>query len=1328
MSIHVSVAATLALSFTFSSPTLGALQAPTTQFAPALSWRSGDVEIPRWSAGETAYQIGLLKGQHAVLQFSESLTESTRSTVRAAGVDLLEPIGNGAYYATIRHAAQPWLLATVPSLGYAAPVPPTSKLSEALIGEAPEWARLGDPNTGENRVICIVLLHRDAEQDPAILQLQAAGARVHNRMSVLNAIVLDVPAAALEELTRIDAVQWIEPPLPALRAGNFEAAISVQADLVRKVPGQSFDPAYGLDGTGISVMVYDVGEADTTHQDFGGRVTNRDVSGTDPSSPFHPTHVCGTIGGSGLGDFFAAGMAPNVTINNYGFREDGAFTQGDLHFNPWDLEDDFVDAFTVYGSDIANSSLYAAPTAFFPPLCGYLGAYGATSTLLDQLTLSLPDARIVWITGNDRGVGSCGSSWNTISPPGTAKNVITVGSYDTDSLGQYVGLSIFTGFGPAGDRIKPDVIAPGNQVGAPGIYSTIDNNSYAEFVGTSQAAPVVTGSLALLLQDIKVNVPAYPEPLNSTLKALIVHTAEPESGGAFGGPTYSSGWGRLRIKNAIDKARSESFAEGTVNAFDNTRTFFVNQPFGQTTPISFTLAWDDAPASPAAGKNGLLVHDLDLLVTAPDMNPVPIWHLDPLDPGATATLSTALDQVNNVERATEFAGIPGPWRVEIRSNQNSGSQRFSLVTDGDLILDCNNNGVPDADEIASGAVPDCNNNGFPDSCDIEYGFDSPNGQSNIFLSTDLDLNGVPDECDPDCNNNGIPDGADIASGTSLDCDGNLIPDECQPDCDGDGIPDVCELPPFGTSADCDGDGIPDECQPDCNNNGVNDACDITSGTSLDVDDNGVPDECQSMLNVPGQYATLAAALTAWQPGETILLAAGTYSGSGFEGLSFDDPADFVLVGVAGSGATTIELGQAGNVLRGLTITQCGPGSKIKGITFRGKPPGGGVPTGGVLRVDNSTLLIQNCAFKANRAARGAGLYAFGSQVTVDGCEFKNNHGVAWGSVPIALGGAIYAAGTDLTIRQSSITSNSSEVGGAMFVLLDTLEMADCTVAQNWSTSSTQGGGALAGNYAFLNLERCEFEENDTNHNGGAIWSNGPTGYLTDCLIRGNSSAGSGGGVYLDGSAMVIERCTVRGNSVQPTSAYNAGGGLSGIGTFTVRNSFIVDNSVSGPNGTGGGIHGWYVDVQGSTIAGNTSEMTGGSSGFAGAGMHAQYSLRVRNCIVYGNTGTGIQISGGGQDVDYSTVQDGVLGVSQTGGYGPNNKSAEPKFKNVAGGNYHLKKFSPCIDAGDPAYSPIAGETDVDGQARIQNGRIDMGADERLKLIGQPPPPPPLTDL
>jgi len=42
---------------------------------------------------------------------------------------------------------------------------------------------------------------------------------------------------------------------------------------------------------------------------------------------------------------------------------------------------------------------------------------------------------------------------------------------------------------------------------------------------------------------------------------------------------------------------------------------------------------------------------------------------------------------------------------------------------------------------------------------------------------------------------------------------------------------------------------------------------------------------------------------------------------------------------------------------------------------------------------------------------------------------------------------------------------------------------------------------------------------------------------------------------------------------------------------------------------------------------------------------------------------------------------------------------------------HLTVLSPCIDTGDPNFTPASGETDIDGQTRVMRGTVDMGADE-----------------
>jgi len=141
-----------------------------------------------------------------------------------------------------------------------------------------------------------------------------------------------------------------------------------------------------------------------------------------------------------------------------------------------------------------------------------------------------------------------------------------------------------------------------------------------------------------------------------------------------------------------------------------------------------------------------------------------------------------------------------------------------LLVDEALVypVDCNDNGIPDSQEIQADPGLDCNGNGWLDVCE-------PHG-------------------DEDCNNNGVPDLCDVFTSTSTDCDHNGIPDECEPDCNDNGVADACDIS-SGTSQDCDRNGVPDECQDtsaDCNDNGIWDACEL-DGTLLEVTfENGLP--------------------------------------------------------------------------------------------------------------------------------------------------------------------------------------------------------------------------------------------------------------------------------------------------------------------------------------------------------------------------------------------------------------------------------------------------------------------------------------------------------
>ena len=53
---------------------------------------------------------------------------------------------------------------------------------------------------------------------------------------------------------------------------------------------------------------------------------------------------------------------------------------------------------------------------------------------------------------------------------------------------------------------------------------------------------------------------------------------------------------------------------------------------------------------------------------------------------------------------------------------------------------------------------------------------------------------------------------------------------------------------------------------------------------------------------------------------------------------------------------------------------------------------------------------------------------------------------------------------------------------------------------------------------------------------------------------------------------------------------------------------------------------------------------------------------------------------------------------------------DPHFVDVAGGDFRLAADSPCIDAGDNAC--VVDAVDLGGNARIVNGKVDVGCYER----------------
>jgi len=230
--------------------------------------------------------------------------------------------------------------------------------------------------------------------------------------------------------------------------------------------------------------------------------------------------------------------------------------------------------------------------------------------------------------------------------------------------------------------------------------------------------------------------------------------------------------------------------------------------------------------------------------------------------GVVALMRSRLPQLSANEVVTRIMGTARP-EATLAGITVTGGVLDALGALGD----CNENGVFDEMDIASGESRDCNTNGIPDECEPDCNNNNRADECDISrgLSPDCDDNGVPDECQPDCNENERADICDIAFGNSDDCNRNGFPDECEighdQDCNKNTMPDLCDIHEEistdcnenyipdecdisgGKSEDCSGNGLPDECERDCNANDEPDSCDILAGLSQDVNQDGVPDEC-----------------------------------------------------------------------------------------------------------------------------------------------------------------------------------------------------------------------------------------------------------------------------------------------------------------------------------------------------------------------------------------------------------------------------------------------------------------------------------------------------
>ncbi|MGK4569035.1 T9SS type A sorting domain-containing protein [Flavobacterium sp. 3HN19-14] len=232
------------------------------------------------------------------------------------------------------------------------------------------------------------------------------------------------------------------------------------------------------------------------------------------------------------------------------------------------------------------------------------------------------------------------------------------------------------------------------------------------------------------------------------------------------------------------------------------------------------------------------------------------------------------------------------------------------------------------------------------------------------------------------------------------------------------------------------------------------------------------------------------------------------------------------------------------------------------------------------------------------------------------------------------------------------------------------------------------------------------------------------------LVACYNPSGASGAIYVDGGKnIVVERNTMYNGSVGISVGCEKPGTASEI---KVLNN-VAYNNLYGGIWIGGSDPG--RKVTNSLVSGNTLYHNDTIGNWAGE-LNVQYcdNLTAYNNIMYSNNIHNIiyndPIGGGtGNFLNYNLFysdSDAFLftinGASYSSlslyqaGTGNDNNSyfSNPMFVNAENQDFHLATTSPANNHGNPAYVPIAGELDIDGNARIV-GTIDLGAYESAPL-------------
>lgn len=270
------------------------------------------------------------------------------------------------------------------------------------------------------------------------------------------------------------------------------------------------------------------------------------------------------------------------------------------------------------------------------------------------------------------------------------------------------------------------------------------------------------------------------------------------------------------------------------------------------------------------------------------------------------------------------------------------------------------------------------------------------------------------------------------------------------------------------------------------------------------------------------------------------------------------------------------------------------------------------------------------------------------------------------------GGGIYVDNGTVNIQGGVIAANRGSSGGGIFFQNGTLNISGGAVTGNWVNSGHDNGGGIyvksgtlnlsgegyvTNNYKACDCNDCRNDVNNTHGGGGIALANSSVMNMTGGYVTGNYSGLAGGGIYAGffghNVGFTMSGGTIAGNCAElgEGGGLRIAGGTNGVIQATNK-VYITNNITNSNNDWGGG--GIFVQEKGNLsimnalITGNTAGGFGGGVGACPTG--ETLIVNQDGAAIYGNTASGTNMSGGGNNKTYDSTLAQTSEVFTRNGY------------------------------------------------------------------------------